>query len=446
MKKELKHIKDVMHTEAKGLSEKGLIDQMEIYEQDRCIMVYCPSHFALNYIQRHYKDFIIKNIQESLGKVVDVEFSVRSKNSSDKQASPVSKPVQMVLPSTTQPLSIRGLNPKFTFDEFVVGKCNAFAYEAAMAVSDEGLSKYNPLYFYSDTGLGKSHIAHAIGNKVTKTKTDIMVKYTTARDFSLEYVYAVRNNHLDRFKSMYSNKCDVFFVDDVHLFKNKEKTQMELNYVLDALISNGKQVIFAGFRPPASIPYMDKGLKSRFSSGLVIDIKRPDRKTRANIVRRKASNVGISLPDDVVDFISENIRNNIRELESAVLTISAMSSLMKRKVTLDMAKELLEGTLKKQDKITIPFIQEFVAKNFGITKEELISPSRKKRIIYPRQIAIFLCRRYTKEPLQIIGEAFFRKHSSIIHSLEVVDAMYSESLKTKREIDFLIERLENATV
>ncbi len=440
----LKHIKDLIQTEVKNPSEKPLIDQIEICVQDGSVMVYCPSPFVLNYIHQHYKDIIIKEIQKLLGKSADIEFSVHSNKGSNKKASSINKPVQMVLPSATKPSPVRGLNPKFTFEEFVVGKCNAFAYEAAMAVSEEDLSKYNPLYFYSDTGLGKSHIAHAIGNKVIKSEADITVKYTTAQDFSAEYVYSVRNNCTDRFKRTYSSKCDVFFIDDVHLFKNKEKTQMELSYILDEFMSNDKQVVLSGFRPPASIPYMDKGLKSRFSSGLVIDIKRPDRQTRANIIRRKASNECISLPDDVVGFISENIRNNIRELESAVLTVSAMSSLMKREITLDMAKELLEGTLEKQERITIPFIQGFVAKNFGISKEQLISPSRKRGIVYPRQVAIFLCRHYTKESLQIIGQTFSRKHSSIIHSLEVIDEMYTGNLKTKREIDFLMERLENA--
>jgi chromosomal replication initiator protein len=349
----------------------------------------------------------------------------------------------MNLPSLlSSPISC-GLNGHFTFDEFVVGRCNAFAYEAALAVSDGEMSRYNPLYFYSDIGLGKSHISHAIGNKVVTSRQGSLVRYTTARDFTQDYVYSVRNNCLNTFKNSYrSTKVDIFFIDDVHLFKNKEKTQVELCHVLDDLISAGKQVILSGFRPPTSIPQIDKGLRSRFSSGLVIDIKRPDKATRAKIVKHKAKKNGITMPDEVVDFISSSIHTSIRDLESAVMTIAAMSSLMKRRITLELAQELLEGTLEKQQRINIPYIIDFVSKNFSIPKEKLVSPSRKKEILYPRQVAIFLCRRYTEEPLQTIGEAFSRKHSSIIHSLETIDAKYMQNLKVKREIDFLLEKLD----
>ena len=212
--------------------------------------------------------------------------------------------------------------------------------------------------------------------------------------------------------------------------------------MIDDLICAGKQVILSGFRPPTSMTQIDKGLRSRFSSGLVIDLKRPDSLTRAKIIRHKAEKNNITMPDDVVEFISTHVHSSIRELESAVMTITAMSSLMKREVTLDLAKELLEGTLEKQQRINTSYIQNFVSKNFGITKEKMISPSRKKDVVYPRQVAIFLCRRYTKESLQSIGAAFLRKHSSIIHSLETIEAMYTQNLKVKREIDFLIERLD----
>jgi len=309
------------------------------------------------------------------------------------------------------------------------------------------LSRYNPLYFYSDIGLGKSHIAHAIGNKILRNherKKRVKIRYTTANDFAQEYVYSIRNNALESFKKRYSSNFDLFFIDDVHLLKNKEKTQVELCSIIDELMNRGKQVVFSGFHAPISIQNMDKGLKSRFSSGLVIDIKRPDKETRAKIVTKKAHNEGIELGADVVEFLSENIKNNIRELESAVLTIGAMSSLMKREITIELVQELLEGTIERERKINIPFIQDVVARNFGLSKEDLVSPSRKRKIVYPRQIAIFLCRRYTTESLSTIAESFSRRHSSIIHSLEVIDTSYKANLKIKRDIDFLIERLDVA--
>ncbi len=438
-------IKESILSMAPGESDKALMDQLNIREEEGTVFVRCPSLFSQKYLTRMYKDLIISCIRSYLQRPVNVEFCVNSQSEvvEDRAPSTMDRPVQMSLPSLlSSPISC-GLNGHFTFDEFVVGRCNAFAYEAALAVSDGEKSRYNPLYFYSDIGLGKSHISHAIGNKVVTSRQGALVRYTTARDFTQDYVYSVRNNCLNTFKNSYrSTKVDIFFIDDVHLFKNKEKTQVELCHVLDDLISVGKQVILSGFRPPTSIPQIDKGLKSRFSSGLVIDIKRPDKATRAKIVKHKAKKNGITMPDEVVDFISSSIHTSIRDLESAVMTIAAMSSLMKRQITLELAQELLEGTLEKQQRINIPYIVDFVSKNFSIPKEKLISPSRKKEILYPRQIAIFLCRRYTEEPLQTIGDAFSRKHSSIIHSLETIEAKYMQNLKVKREIDFLLEKLD----
>jgi chromosomal replication initiator protein len=424
-------------------SEKALMEQIELSEKNGGILIFCPSLFMQQYIQKQYKELIARCIRSSAGSPVDIDFLVCTRKER-RNALVVQKPVQMVLPPSSTIGSASGLNPRFTFEDFVVGKCNAFAYEAAIAVSQEESSRYNPLYFYSDIGLGKSHIAHAIGNRVIRSKPKLSIRYTTARDFSQEYVYAIRNNCLDKFKHAYQgSKLDIFFIDDVHLFGNKEKTQMELACVLDDLSCSGTQIVLSGFRPPSSMPHIDTGLKSRFTSGLVINIKRPDKDTRAAIVRYKANREGIILKEDVVEFVSDNITTNIRELESAVLTISAMSSLMKREITLALAKEILEGTLEKQARIDIQYIQDFVAKNFGITKESLVSSSRKKGIIYPRQVAIFLCRRYTKESLQTIGQAFSRKHTSVIHTIEVIDTQYTHNLKTKKEIDFLIERLDS---
>ncbi len=439
-------IKKSILSQSHAASDRALLDQLEISEDGGTVFVRCPNVFAQKFLIRTYRDLIISSIRTQLGEGVDVEFcAARGEHAQERGPAPTGdRAVQMSLPSTAQESSWSGLNAHFTFDEFVVGRCNAFAYEAAQAVSQGDMTRYNPLYFYSDIGLGKSHIAHAIGNKVLSSRSGINVRYTTARDFTHDYVHSVRNNCLSSFKSSYrSAKVDVFFIDDVHLFKNKEKTQVELCHVLDDLISAGKQVILSGFRPPTSIPQIDKGLRSRLSAGLVIDIKRPDKATRARIVRHKANKSGVTMPEPVVEFISDTVHTSIRDLESAVMTLAAMSSLMKKTITMELAQELLEGTLERQQRITIPYIIDFISKNFSIPREKLVSPSRKKDVAYPRQVAIFLCRRYTEEPLQIIGQAFSRKHSSIIHSLETIDTQYSQNLKVKREIDFLMEKLDS---
>ncbi len=439
-------IKESILASVPGESERALIEQIEISEENGTVVIGCPNAFSHKYLSRQYKDPIVQCVRTALQRAVEVDFLICTKENQGAHTPRQEQPVQMTLPTLALSSSSNGLNSNFTFEEFVVGRSNAFAFEAAMAITEEDASRYNPLYFYSDIGLGKSHIAHAIGNRMTGSGKTLKVRYTTARDFSQDYVNSIRNNGMDKFEAIYSpSKLDIFFIDDVHLFKNKEKTQMELCHVMDDLICAGKQVILSGFRPPSSMTQIDKGLRSRFSSGLVIDIKRPDKTTREKIVRHKAMKNGVSLPEEVVEFISSSVLGSVRELESAVLTTVAMSTLMKRQVTLNLAKEILEGTLEKHQQITVDYIQDFVAKNFCISKETMISASRKKEIAYPRQVAIFLSRRYTAEPLKSIGDSFSRKHSSVIHSLEVIDNAYKQNLKVKKEIDFLIEKLETET-
>ncbi len=435
-------IKNAIVASVPGESERALVEQVEISEDKGMFFVVCPNAFSHRCLSRQYRDTIISSISGVVGRPVDVDFCIRAeKKTVHDKGDNREAPVQMTLPY--QASSSCGLISGYTFDEFIVGRCNAFAFEAAMAVAEDDISRYNPLYFYSDIGLGKSHIAHAIGNKLRGSKKAVKVRYTTARDFSSDFVNSIRNNCLNSFEKTYSaSGLDLFFIDDVHLFKNKEKTQMELSHIMDDLISAGKQVILSGFRPPSSMTQIDKGLCSRFSSGLVIDIKKPDRDTRMKMIRHKAKKNGLVLPEEVAELLSSTVVGNVRELDSAVLTIAAMSSLMKRPVTMDLVREILEGTLEKQKEITIEFIQNFIAKNFCISKEKLLSPSRKKDVVYPRQVAIYLSRRYTSDTLQGIGDAFSRKHSSVIHSLETVETMYKENLKTKKEIDFLIEKLE----
>ncbi len=436
-------LKQSILSEVQQSSDRALLEQIELSGSSKDVVVHCPSLFSQEYIAKRYSGLIDSYVNIHFGDGTSVSYGLQQEIK--PVAAPVrsSKPVQMILPRGEQNFTTQ-LNNSYTFDEFVVGKCNAFAFEAAKAVAEESFAINKPLYFYSDIGLGKSHIAHAIGNQVVNMSSGRRLRYTTAGEFSTDYVHAVMNNSLSSFKKSFtSSQTDILFIDDVHLLKKKEKTQMELCSILDDLMSAGKQVILSGYRPPTSIAQIDKGLQSRFASGLVIDIKHPDRKTRADIIRHKAARNGAYIPEDVVDYICDNVHSSVREIESAVLSITAMSSLMRREITKDLAIELLEGQLKKKQQIDLDFIQKFVAKNFDITPEMLVSPSRKKVIAYPRQIAIYLSRRYTSESLQSIGQAYGRKHTSIMHSLEVIDNKYNQNLKTKKEIDFLIEKLES---
>jgi chromosomal replication initiator protein len=208
--------------------EKALISQFELKENNDEVLVVCPSSFVQQHVKRHYQDIIAKSVRTQTGKPVNIVYSVSAETSA--QSSPQPRPIQMMIPSPDMLCSTFGINPRFTFDSFVVGKCNSFAYEVASAVSEDGIGRYNPVYFNSDIGLGKSHIAHSIGNKIARTRPNARIKFTSAREFSQEYIFACRNGCMDKFRKAYrGGKTDIFFLDDVHMLVSKEKTQMELS-------------------------------------------------------------------------------------------------------------------------------------------------------------------------------------------------------------------------
>lgn len=425
--------------ELKSPSDRTLLENIELVAEGRTVIVLSPNAFFQRNILSKFKDEINCRIRQVLGDAINIEYAVKQR---ERNSTRPAQPIQMVLPTYQATAKDSGLNPRFTFEEFVVGSSNAFAYQAALTVAEQAKRKYNPLYFCSDIGLGKSHIAHAIANRAICIRPETRAKYITATDFTNEYVSAVRNNTVDGFKRAYrGSQMDILFVDDVHLFNNKEKTQRELSCALDDLICAGTQVIFSGFRPPNSIPNMDKGLVSRIASGLVINIKRPDKQTRAAIVTAKARKEGYELASEVTDYIACQSFANIREIEGSVLNLVAVASIMRREITLELAQEVVGGASENKPRMDVPMIQEFVVKNYGLRREMLTSPSRKKEVMHPRQVAIYLCRRFTDETLEAIGQAFQRKHSSVIHALEVMDSQYRLDMNIRKEIDFLIDKL-----
>jgi len=431
-------------SKAGNASDKALLEQIEFTCHDGTLTITCPTPFIQHQVVNRYKGHIQRSVQEVFGEKIEPAFLIRPSSEQGRGAT-VSKPVQMIIPSAHTCSHISGLNPRFTFEDFVVGKGNAFAYQAAMAVSEQETGRYNPLYFHSDIGLGKSHISHAIANRSLMSRPQTRARYMSARDFSQEYVEAVRNNTLAAFKNSYrASKLDILFLDDIHLFASKEKTQVEFAGIMDDLVSAGTQVILSGYRPPCSIPNMDKGLSSRISSGLSINIKRPDRETRLAIIVAKARKEGYELDSEVGEYIADQSSANVRELESAVLSIVAMGSIMKREITLELAKEVLGSVIEQKPRVDISMILDLVVKNYGIKKEILLSTSRKKEVNHPRQIAIYLCRKLTDETLESIGNAFNRKHTSVIHALEVMDARCQDSLQIRKELDFLMEKFDSA--
>jgi chromosomal replication initiator protein len=335
-------------------------------------------------------------------------------------------------------------NGRFTFDQFVVGPSNQFAYRAAWAVANEKRGAYNPLYFYGESGLGKSHLSGAIGNHIYKTQPNARVLYVSAEEFVSEMVAAIRKQEMWEFKEKFRRRCDVLCIDGVHFLSGKDKTQAELSHTLDHLYHSGKQIILTASFPPHELRHMTDGLKSRLGCGLVVDIKPPDIETRKMILRRRAEFEGSILPDEVVDLLASKVWGNIRRLEGMLINLIAKASFLSRRIELELAQEVV-GLFQMAEKrrTTINSIQELVAGQYQIEVEQLVSRSRRKSICHPRQVAMYLCRKFTDESLDTIGMAFCRDHASVIHSIGVVERQKREKAKVRREIDFLVERLRH---
>jgi chromosomal replication initiator protein len=349
---------------------------------------------------------------------------------------------QMILPGVVS-RDRPGLEEKrFTFDHFVVGPSNRFAYEAGWAVANDGRGAYSPLYLYGESGLGKSHLSGAIGNHIHGRKPTTQILYTTAEEFVNEMVSGIRKKEMAAFKEKYRRRCDILFIDGVHFLSGKEKTQAELSHTLDHLSNFGKQIVLTALDPPYELPHMSDGLRSRLAGGLVVDIQPPDRETRHRILHHKAALEGVTLPEDVLALLASRISGSVRRLEGILINLVAKSSLLGRSIDLHLAQETIQSfQVEETQRVTIDAIQRLVADQYHIQIDQLISRSRRRSICYPRQMAMYLCRRFTSESLDTIGRAFHRDHASVIHSIAVIEKQIREKARVRREVGFLAQKL-----
>jgi chromosomal replication initiator protein len=400
----------------------------------------CPNQFILDWVKENYTDAIHKAIIKVFGGEYDINWFLEP--SYDKKTD-CPKENQLFLSKIFNNgyFSYPNFNPKYTFNNFVVGPCNQFAYASAITVAKQETKKYNPLFFYSEEGLGKTHLSNAIGQHILYKFPQAKINYITAEWFSQEMVNALRKNQISQFKEKYRKSCDVLLIEDAHFFQKKEKTQMEFFYTLDSLFQMEKQIVITSNTNPCEFVDLKNNLKSRMCSGLVVDIKKPDFETRLRIIQKWAQQERIKLDSEVVEFIAKSVKDNIRILHSVIISLIAFSSLLKKPIALDLAKETIKR-LTKNKPINLETIKKFVSKYFNLEPEQLNSKSRKKNIYYPRQITFYLSRKYTNATLENIGKAFNRTHSSVIRALE----SYELALKNKpiviRQLNLLTEKFE----
>lgn len=410
------------------------------------LIVCAPTDFARDWLESRYKKMIAQTVFECLNRDVEVKFVLQ-----DTEA-PVVKPVQVLSPQPVKqpPVQEDGsiyniLNPKYTFDTFVIGSGNRFAHAASLAVAEAPAKTYNPLFLYGGVGLGKTHLMHAIGNYVLEHNPGARVLYISSEKFTNEFINAVRDNRGEDFRNKY-RKIDVLLIDDIQFLAGKEGTQEEFFHTFNALHEERKQIIISSDRQPKEIPTLEDRLRSRFEWGLNTDIQPPDLETRIAILRKKAKAENLDIPNEAMVYIANQIDTNIRELEGALIRVVAYSSLINQDITTHLAAEALKDIIpsSRPKIITIQDIQQKVGEFYGLKLEEFKARKRTKAVAFPRQVAMYLSRELTDYSLPKIGEAFGgRDHTTVIHAHEKIVSSIQQDPDLYKIIQSITEKIKN---
>lgn len=423
---------------------------LEIYSMEQpgnVIQIVVPDANFLGYIKKKYSVMLKVSIEEVTGIRCDnVEFIVEDEiirdSISDNQL--INHTQNAVSPVTLQNAN---LNPKYTFDSFVVGANNNLAHAASLAVAESPGEIYNPLFIYGGVGLGKTHLMQSIANFILKNNPKAKILYVTSEKFTNELIDAIRNKNnisTTEFREKYRNN-DVLLIDDIQFIIGKESTQEEFFHTFNALHEAKKQIIISSDKPPKEIETLEERLRSRFEWGLTVDIQSPDYETRMAILRKKEEMEGYNIDNEVIKYIATNIKSNIRELEGALTKIVALSKLEKnREINIALAEKALKDIIAPGDKkeVTPEFIIEVVADHFNLTPLDIVSQRRNKEIVYPRQIAMYLCRSMTDTGLQNIGKSLGgRDHTTILHGIDKITADLEGNPTLQNTIDILKKKI-----
>ncbi len=434
---------------------------------DGMLQVEVPSLLFVEWINKNYLPMIQKSAKELDCSDLEVRFMSRPSTSTSAAHARDTGPgrqqaPEMARPAPPQAMGGNGrngtvrmsgqpsgigpttwLNPRYTFDSFVVSSSNQLAHAASMRVADQPSGAYNPLFIYGGVGLGKTHLMHAIGSHVSRTMPGLRHLYISTESFMNDLINSIRFEKTIDFKERYRN-VDLLLIDDIQFLAGKERTQEEFFHTFNALYESQKQIVLTSDCQPRDIPTLEERLRSRFEWGLIADIQPPDLETKVAILRKKAEAENVHLDEDVALFISSRIRSNIRELEGSLIRLIAFASLTGRKIDLDMAKETLKDLMDDRGRsITIEAIQKYVANYYRMKVTELKSRNNAKHISFPRQVAMYLCKKLTDKSLPGIGSHFGNKHhSTVIHALRKIEAMREKDKEFDRIITGFLESFE----
>lgn len=411
--------------------------------QGDILSISVPNEFTKNWLDQRYTDVIDGLLYEMTGSKLTVKFEI-----DDEYATEDTDVVEEVKP-TPDPRNddIQNmLNPKYTFDTFVVGAANRFAHAASLAVAEAPAKSYNPLFIYGGVGLGKTHLMHAIAHYVRDYHPDRRVIYLSSEKFTNEFINAIMDNKAENFRNKYRN-VDILLVDDIQFLAGKEQTQEEFFHTFNTLHEENKQIIISSDRPPREIPTLEERLRSRFEWGLITDISPPDLETRIAILSKKAKAEGLNdISNEVMLYIANQIDTNIRELEGALIRVIAYASLVNRDIDTQLATEALKEIIpnSRPRKITVKVVQKFIAERYNVTIEEMLSRKRTKSIAYPRQVAMYIARELTDLSLPKIGQEFGgRDHTTVIHAHKKISESIETDPEVQSEINSYLEDLKS---
>jgi chromosomal replication initiator protein len=432
------------------------------------LTIHVPSQFFYEWLEEHYVTLLRKTIQRELGEDARLEYRIvvensnlnsgpytveypnynTGSNSNQESSIPlvIGKNIKnpFIIPGLKKVNIDSQLNHNYNFENFIEGDCNRLARSAGYAVAQKpGGTSFNPLVIWGGVGLGKTHLAQAIGNEIKKQFNNKTVLYVSSEKFTNQFIDALKNNAVNDFVHFYQ-LIDVLIVDDIQFFANKQKTQDIFFHIFNHLHQNGKQLILTSDRPPRDLEGMEERLLSRFKWGLSADVQVPDFETRIAILEKKMYSDGIELPKEVVEFVAYNINSNIRELEGALISLLAQSSLNKKEIDLDLAKKIIKNFVKSVSReVSIDYIQKTVCEYFDVPIDKLKEKTRKRAIVQARQLSMYLAKMYTKNSLKVIGKQFGgRDHSTVIHSCQAIQDLLDTDSDFKESVEDIQKKIQ----
>ncbi len=443
--KACKHLEEVLRPDVFS-RWIAVIEAVDLKDDKLTLAV--DNDFYLSWLEENYLPLIKDAITSVDSSRPEISFIVKTQNASSEPVQPVAAaPKKKTIRERFTRRSRQqepSLNPNCTFDGFVIGSANSFAHAASLAVAQAPARAYNPLFIYGGTGLGKTHLMQAIGHHVLATSR-ANVCYLSSEAFTNEYIDALQNRSIVQFRKKYRN-IDLLLIDDIHFLAGKERLQEEFFHTFNALFDAHKQIVMTSDRPASEITMLEKRLVSRFEWGLVTELEPPDLETRIAILRHKQQQSQVSIPDEFITFIAQNINSNIRRLEGALVRVISYASLTGRELTMDTLRYLLRDTLdqEKHDEISFEKIQRAVAEHYDVRIADMTSKRRQRMVAVPRQVAMYLCRRMTRSSLPDIATAFDKTHATVLHAYKVIDGRMEMDMNLKQDVMKISKKLGRA--